>query len=145
MIDNLPNLCPPSIYFKKIWVNGCFDILHRGHIELFNFAKRQAKSSHLVVGVDTDSRVKSLKGDARPKNNLEDRMFVLNSLKAVDETVSFGTDQELEEAIKNFSPDYMVVGSDYKDARVIGSQYAEQLIFFERIKDYSTSKLLDSD
>ena len=62
----------------KVWVNGCFDVLHRGHFELFKFAK--SLGSELIVGVDTDSKVKNDKGHNRPYNNLQDRMFALESL-----------------------------------------------------------------
>jgi len=138
--------CWPSIYAGspiKIWVNGCFDILHRGHVELFKFAKRRAPNSRLTVGVDTDERVKFLKGPTRPRNKLEDRIFMLESLSLVDEVVSFGTDSGLEVAVETLNPDFMVVGADHKDKPVIGAQHAKNLIFFDRIENYSSSKLLD--
>ena len=71
----------------KIWVNGCFDILHRGHFELFNYAKSLGK--FLVVGVDTDEKVAQDKGPNRPYNKLEDRVYALESLKAIDKVYVF--------------------------------------------------------
>ena len=62
----------------KVWVNGCFDILHRGHYELFNYAK--SLGDKLTVGIDTDEKVKLDKGKDRPINNLQDRIFMLQSI-----------------------------------------------------------------
>jgi len=122
------------------FVNGCFDVLHLGHIRLFNFAKRNC--DHLIVAIDSDSRVKKLKGVTRPLNNQNDRSEFLLSIQSVDEVKVFQTEKELIGLIKLINPDIMIVGSDYRDRRVIGSEYAKQLIFFERIEGYSTSKIV---
>lgn len=127
---------------KKVWVNGCFDVLHRGHIELLKFAKSQG--TFLIVGIDTDERVKKMKGIFRPFNNQEDRLFFLESIKYVDHVEFFDTDEALEKKIFYFQPDVMVVGSDYKNKKVIGSQHAKELIFFDRIDGYSTTKILEN-
>ena len=130
-----------SGWFMKIgFVNGCFDVLHLGHIRLFNFAKRNC--DHLIVAIDSDSRVKKLKGVTRPLNNQNDRSEFLLSIQSVDEVKVFQTEKELIGLIKLINPDIMIVGSDYRDRRVIGSEYAKQLIFFERIEGYSTSKIV---
>lgn len=126
---------------KKIWINGCFDILHRGHLELFKYAK--SLDGEVVVGIDSDLRVKDLKGDARPINNQEDRMFFLESIKYVDKVVIFNDENELSNNIRKINPDVMIVGSDYRNKRVIGSEHAKELIFFERIGNYSTTKILE--
>lgn len=126
---------------SKVWVNGTFDVLHRGHIELLQFASTKGI---LRVGIDFDSRVKQLKGLTRPINIWEDRKYFLKSIRYVDSVVGFGSDKELEEQIKLWKPDYMVVGSDYKDKRVIGSQYAKNLLFFDRIGDFSTTNILSN-
>jgi D-beta-D-heptose 7-phosphate kinase/D-beta-D-heptose 1-phosphate adenosyltransferase len=103
----------------KIFVNGTFDILHRGHLELLNFAK--GLGDYLCVGIDTDERVKEKKGLTRPIHNQDERKFFLENLKAVDEVRLFSSDEELEGLIKSFKPDIMVVGSDWKGKSVIGS------------------------
>jgi D-beta-D-heptose 7-phosphate kinase/D-beta-D-heptose 1-phosphate adenosyltransferase len=125
---------------KIIWTNGCFDVLHRGHIELLKYAK--SLGDWLVVGIDTDERVKSSKGESRPFNNIEDRVAILESIKYVDEVVVFDTDCELEDKVLLSNADVMVVGSDYKDKEVIGSRHVQQVKFFDRIDGYSTTKIL---
>tara|TARA_R110000744_G_C19303012_1_gene555944 strand:+ start:742 stop:1131 length:390 start_codon:yes stop_codon:yes gene_type:complete len=125
-----------------IWVNGCFDVLHRGHIELLKYAKSLGR--HLVVGIDADSRIRKTKGQHRPFNNQEDRKFMLESIKHVDKVIVFETDSELRGLIYTLKPDAMVVGSDYEDKKVIGSEYAKSVEFFDRIGDYSTTKILES-
>ena len=126
---------------KKVWINGCFDILPRGHVELFKFAKETG--NYLTVGIDSDSRVKELKGESRPINNETDRKFFLESIRYIDEVVIFDSEKELIEKIGLLNPDIMIVGSDYKEKRVIGSENAKKLVFFDRIGDYSTTKILE--
>lgn len=124
----------------KVWVNGTFDVLHRGHLELLEFA---SSLGTLRVGVDTDKRVKQLKGEARPVNTCEDRIFFISKIKGVETVVSFGSDEELIENIQQWSPDYLVVGSDYKDKKVIGSDYSKEVIFFDKIDGYSSTKIIN--
>ena len=124
---------------KKIWVNGCFDIIHRGHIELFKYAK--SLGDFLIVGLDTDSRISGNKGDNRPINKLEDRIFVLQSIKFVDSVVSFDTDEELEKQIEAAKPDIMVVGSDWINKK--NNLYYVVHILEKRFKrkDYSREEI----
>ena len=96
----------------------------------------------MVVGIDTDERVKNSKGESRPFNNIEDRVAMLESIKYVDEVVVFDTDCELEDKVLLSNADVMVVGSDYKDKEVIGSRHVQQVKFFDRIDGYSTTKIL---
>ena len=123
----------------RVWVNGTFDVLHVGHVSLLQFASLFGK---VRVGIDTDRRVKELKGDDRPVNNWNDRCLMLKELRSVKEVVGFDSDEELEKQIKTFKPDYCVIGSDYKDKKVIGSQYCKKLIFFDKIDGSSTTKIL---
>ena len=127
---------------KKIWVNGCFDIIHRGHIELFKYAK--SLGDFLIVGLDTDSRISGNKGDNRPINKLEDRMVVLDAIKYIDIVLDFNSTDELEYLIKDIKPDIMIIGSDWKDKKIIGEKYAGKVEFFDRIEGYSTTKILES-
>lgn len=127
---------------KKIFVNGTFDVLHRGHLMLLNYAK--SLGNYLVVGIDTDERIKEKKGSSRPINDLAERIFMLMNLKPVDEVRTFDSDKDLEELVKSIKPDIMVVGSDWKNKSVIGSYYSTELKFFDRINEYSSTKTIQS-
>jgi D-beta-D-heptose 7-phosphate kinase/D-beta-D-heptose 1-phosphate adenosyltransferase len=126
----------------KVWVNGTFDILHIGHIKLLEFAN---KLGEVRIGIDTDRRVKELKGKNRPFNNQEDRKKMLESLKFVNDVVFFDSENELINCIKCYSPDIMVIGSDYRDKIIFGSEYTEKLVFFEKIPNYSTTNILNNE
>ena len=127
---------------KSIFVNGTFDILHPGHVQLLNYAKSLGDT--LTVGIDSDRRVREKKGYARPVYNVGDRAYMLQNLKAVDYVVIFDSDEELERCIKTVKPDIMVVGSDWKGKSVIGSMYSAELRFFDRIEEYATTKTIQS-
>lgn len=126
---------------KKVFVNGTFDLLHVGHLQLLNFAK--SYGDYLIVAIDSDERVKEKKGLSRPIYNQDERRFFLNMLKPVNQVEIFSSDEELEELIKGFKPDIMVVGSDWKNKSVIGSYYAAKLIFFDRLENYATTKTIE--
>tara|TARA_B100000287_G_scaffold398958_1_gene416810 strand:+ start:209 stop:610 length:402 start_codon:yes stop_codon:yes gene_type:complete len=126
----------------KIWTNGCFDILHRGHIEMFRYAK--SLGDELVVGVDSDEKVKLDKGEDRPINNLQDRILMLQSIKYIDKVIPFDSTDELSDTIKWYRPDIMVIGADWKGKKVIGEIFANKLIFFERVGDYSTTNTYET-
>ena len=130
------------VLYRKVFVNGTFDLLHRGHLELLNYAKSMGE--YVCVGIDTDDRVKQKKGSSRPIHNQEERKFFLENLKSVDEVRFFSNDWELKNLVKSFEPDIMIVGSDWKGKSVIGSYYAAELIFFDRIGDYATTKTIQS-
>ena len=125
---------------RKVFVNGTFDLLHRGHLDLLNYAK--SLGEYVIVGIDSDERVKQMKGSSRPINCLMDRAHMLANLKSVDEVRFFGSDEELEGLVKEVKPDIMVVGSDWKGKSVIGSYWAAKLIFFDRIGEYATTKTI---
>lgn len=125
---------------KKVFVNGTFDIIHVGHIELLNFAK--SLGDFLIVAIDSDERVKKLKGNNRPVNNVNERKIILENLKPVDEVKIFNTDQELIDIIKTC--DVMVKGSDYKLLPIIGKDDIKEIVFFNRIKEYSTTKKIEA-
>ena len=126
----------------KVFVNGTFDLLHRGHLELLNFAK--SLGDKVYVGIDTDRRVSEKKGPTRPIYNQEERKFFLENLKSVHKVNLFDSDFELEAMVNFIQPDVMVVGSDWKNKSVIGSMYASKLVFFSRIGDYATTKTIQS-
>lgn len=123
----------------KVWVNGTFDVMHIGHIRLLEFA---SKLGEVRVGIDTDERVKKLKGPKRPFNNLGERIEFLTSIKYVKDIVTFDTDTDLENHIKNYKPDLMVKGSDWKGKEIIGARFIPKIIYFNMIEDKSTTKIL---
>ena len=120
---------------RKIFVNGTFDILHRGHLEMLLFAREQGDT--LTVAIDTDDRVKRLKGATRPINKCIDRMLMLQHLRPVDYVVYFETDKELINLISQH--DAMVKGSDYIGKDIVGQEVCKEIIFFDLVKGYSSS------
>jgi len=126
---------------KKIVVNGTFDIIHPGHIQLLNYAR--GLGDYLLVVIDTDHRVKELKGDSRPINNQLERMLLLENLRAVDEVRFFNSDEQLEFILKDYEPDVMVKGSDYRNQPIIGAEYCQSIVFFDRIEQYSTTNKIN--
>ena len=124
----------------RVMVNGTFDILHRGHIELLNFAK--GKGDSLLVAIDTDRRVKELKGNDRPINNQEDRKFHLENLKAVDNVLFVDSKEELIEIMKDWQPDIYVKGSDWKSSEGTAHKYSKQVIYYDRVGEYSTTNII---
>jgi rfaE bifunctional protein nucleotidyltransferase chain/domain len=124
----------------KIVVNGTFDILHRGHVEMLEYAK--SLGDHLLVCIDTDTRVKQLKGQHRPINSQADRAYMLQSLKCVDAVWTFADEGELEYILETYQPDIMVKGSDYEYKPIVGEHLCKQIKFYELVPDYSTTKLI---
>jgi D-beta-D-heptose 7-phosphate kinase/D-beta-D-heptose 1-phosphate adenosyltransferase len=125
---------------KKVWVNGTFDVVHIGHIKLLEFAN---SFGSVTVGLDTDERVRFKKGESRPFNTLADRMDFISSIRFVDNVVCFDTDEELVNQIKKFEPDIMVIGGEYRYKQIIGLEHVPHIEFFEKIGEYSTSKILN--
>jgi len=123
----------------KVFVNGTFDVLHPGHVLLLQYA---ASLGQVTVAIDTDRRVRQLKGTGRPFFNQDDRCLMLQSLKYVDRVCTFDTDQELEHIIQTVGPDIMVKGSDYRGSAIIGQEYIPRIEFFERIHEYSSTKAI---
>ena len=122
---------------KVIFTNGCFDILHRGHFELLKYC---SSLGHVIVGLNSDSGVRALKGRTRPFFGEEDRKFALESCRYVDSVVVFEEETPYE-LIKALNPDVVVKGGDYKKEEVVGYDLAEVKIF-NFIEGYSTTKTL---
>lgn len=128
--------------FKLVLTNGCFDVLHKGHMETLKFAK--SKGDKLVVAVNSDASIKRLKGESRPLVPLEHRMAVLSSLKFVDFVVAFDEDTPFE-IIKTIHPDVLVKGGDYDPKTIIGADIVREVHVAPMINDpgSSSSSLLD--
>jgi D-beta-D-heptose 7-phosphate kinase/D-beta-D-heptose 1-phosphate adenosyltransferase len=120
---------------KYIFVNGTFDILHTGHLSLLKYAKSLGS---VTVGIDSDQRVKLLKGPQRPINTQDERKEMLLALKYVDNVTIFNSDDELVQLVS--ACDIMVKGADYKNKPVIGQDSCKQIIFFDIIYGQSTTE-----
>lgn len=103
---------------KVVFTNGCFDILHAGHVSYLNEAREQG--DFLIVGLNSDASVKRLKGEARPINSQDERKFVLENLKAVDAVIIFEEDTPYE-LIKAVEPKVLVKGGDWAVDQIVGS------------------------
>ncbi len=121
---------------KTIFTNGCFDILHHGHVELFKYCK--SIGHKVIVGLNSDSSIRKLKGSTRPINDLKSRLSVLNSIKYIDEVIVFEEETPYS-LIKRIKPDIIVKGGDYKAEEVPGNDLCEVRIF-NYINGYSTTK-----
>lgn len=123
-----------------VFTNGCFDILHRGHVTYLKHAK--ALGDILVLGLNSDASVKRLKGPSRPVNNEQDRAVVLEALECIDYIVIFEEDTPLN-LIKNVMPDILVKGGDYKAEDVVGKEYAGRVEIIDFVDGYSTTSTIN--
>ena len=124
---------------KTVFTNGCFDIIHRGHLELLKYCRDIG--SYVIVGLNSDDSVKRLKGSERPYFNEQDRKFLLESLSCVDEVHIFDEDTPYN-IISKLKPDVIVKGGDYVPSEVVGNDISD-VIIFNFINGYSTTKILD--
>ena len=125
---------------KIVFTNGCFDILHAGHVSSIEFAK--SKGDILVLGLNSDTSIRRLKGPKRPINTQADRALVIAALGAVDAVCLFSQDTPLE-LIKLVKPDILVKGADYKNKEVVGAQFAKKVVLFPLVKGRSTTNLIN--
>jgi len=124
---------------KIVFTNGCFDILHMGHVKYLEKAKKLGDI--LVVGINSDDSVKRLKGENRPINTLDDRCCLIASLKSVDYVIPFENDTPIE-LITAIVPDTLVKGGDYKDKEVVGEEIAKELVLIDFLHGRSTSNTI---
>ncbi len=129
---------------KIVFTNGCFDIIHAGHVIYLNKAKKLGDI--LIVGLNSDSSVKKLKGNNRPVIIEDDRAYIISNLKPVDFVVIFN-DNTPYNLINEIKPDYLVKGSDYKNQEVAGSDivksYGGQVVFIDYVNEKSTTNIID--
>jgi D-beta-D-heptose 7-phosphate kinase/D-beta-D-heptose 1-phosphate adenosyltransferase len=128
---------------KVVWINGCFDILHYGHFKLIQYAS--SFGGKLVIGIDSDKRVKQLKGDDRPFHTEQQREYNLKQVRGVSDVIVFHTEDELRNTLETLKPEIFVIGSDYMNKQIIGGEFAKEIKFFERIEGFSTTKLLEDE
>jgi D-beta-D-heptose 7-phosphate kinase/D-beta-D-heptose 1-phosphate adenosyltransferase len=125
------------------FTNGCFDVLHAGHVQYLQEARAQADL--LVVGLNSDASVRALKGHGRPVNGIEARALVLAALQAVDYVTVFDEATPLE-LIRTLRPDVLVKGADYRKEQVVGAEVVEGYggrVYLAPLREgYSTTALL---
>jgi D-beta-D-heptose 7-phosphate kinase/D-beta-D-heptose 1-phosphate adenosyltransferase len=121
---------------RNVFVNGTFDVIHPGHIELLNFAKD--RGDHLTVAIDSTDRIRRLKGPYRPINTEYERVLILQNIRAVDHVVVFHTDEDLIKLVSKC--DVMVKGSDYRGKPIVGESECKEILFYEIYNEYSTTK-----
>ena len=130
---------------KIVFTNGCFDILHRGHIEYLSQARD--KGAVLVIGLNNDASVKRIKGEGRPVQDEMTRALVLASLRFVDAVVLFDEDTPYE-LIKFVQPDVLVKGADYTEDTIVGADIVKanggEVVTIPIVEGYSTSLILNS-
>ena len=124
---------------KIIFTNGCFDLLHLGHIKYLETAK--SFGNVLIVGVNSDKSIKNLKGKGRPINSQFDRAYILAALEAVDYVVIFDEDTPID-LIKAIHPDILVKGGDYKGKEVVGQDIVDKVKLVEFIKGKSSTQTI---
>ena len=121
-----------------VFTNGCFDVLHRGHVEYLE--KSRALGSKLIVGLNSDASVRKLKPD-RPVNNQDDRRAILLALRCVDEVIIFDEPTPLE-LIQRISPDIITKGGDYSLDQVVG--VAKQTVIIPFLDGYSSTRIINA-
>jgi len=124
---------------KIVFTNGCFDILHTGHVKYLESAKKLGDI--LIVGINSDDSVSRLKGKNRPINSLSDRCCILSSLRAVDYVIPFEEDTPIK-LITAILPDVLVKGGDYRDKEVVGKDIAKEVVLIDFVEGRSTSNTI---
>jgi D-beta-D-heptose 7-phosphate kinase/D-beta-D-heptose 1-phosphate adenosyltransferase len=123
---------------KVVFTNGCFDIVHAGHV--FSLEKARSLGDFLFIGLNSDASVRRLKGPSRPFNKAGDRAAVLAALAAVDAVIVFTEDTPLE-LVKVLRPDVLAKGADYRNSAVAGAQFAGKVALIPLLKGRSTTAL----
>jgi len=123
-----------------VFTNGCFDVLHRGHVEYLE--KSKALGDKLIVGLNSDESVRILK-PGRPINNQDDRRAVLLALRWVDEVIIFNEPTPLE-LIQKISPDIITKGGDYSPEQVVGARIAQRTIIIPFLDGYSSTRIINA-
>lgn len=144
--DEIKQICDDARKNDKkiVFTNGCFDIIHAGHV--FYLCEAKKLGDMLIVGLNSDASVRRLKGESRPINSEKDRATVLNALKPVDYVVIFGEDTPLE-LIYVVRPDFLVKGGDYTPDKIVGAEFVEsyggKVVTISFVEGKSTTNIVD--
>lgn len=123
-----------------VFTNGCFDVIHIGHLDYLNKARRLGNK--LIVGLNSDASVRRLKGENRPVNGQDERLRMLAALQCVDVVIVFDEDTP-ENLISKIHPDFLVKGGDYKREEIVGRQYAKEVITIPFVDGFSTTSIIE--
>ena len=123
-----------------VFTNGCFDLLHKGHLHVLNEAKKHGDI--LIVAVNNDASVKKLKGETRPIENLETRLKNLSKLDTIDFLISFSEETPIR-LIEKIKPTILIKGSDYKKENVVGKEFAQQVVIVSLLEGFSTTNQIN--
>lgn len=124
---------------KTVFTNGCFDVLHRGHLELLKYCA--TLGNRVIVGINSDESIRRLKGDGRPTISQEDRKAMIEEFRCVDEVIIFDEDTPYD-LIQRSKPDIIVKGGDYSPEKVVGNDLAE-VVIFGTLYGYSSTKIIE--
>jgi len=124
---------------RIVFTNGCFDILHVGHVKYLHQAKKLGDI--LIVAINSDNSVKLNKGPSRPINSFEDRACIIASLESVDYVIKFEEETPIN-LIKKITPDFLVKGGDYKNKQVAGQDFAKELVLIDFVSGKSTTNII---
>lgn len=131
---------------KIIFTNGCFDILHAGHIHLLNACAEFENNAVIIVALNSDASIKRLKGESRPINTFEDRALIIATLYTTDAVIKFEEDTPYQ-LIELIKPDILVKGGDYKKDEIVGAdlvkEYGGRVEIVSFLEGYSTTHLLE--
>lgn len=150
-MDNYPKIVSDVDLFLQllnrknqtiVFTNGCFDLLHEGHLHLLKEAKKLGNI--LIVAVNADDSIKRLKGNSRPIETLETRLNKLSKLDEVDYLISFSEDTPLH-LIQKIQPDILVKGGDYKKEQIVGNNIAQKVVIIPLLEGFSTTKKISSN
>ena len=129
---------------KKIFTNGCFDLVHEGHLGLFDYCKSLCnEEDSVIVGLNSDESIRRLKGETRPVRNLSQRIAMLNAIQNIDWIVVFDEDTPLE-LLKTIEPDILVKGGDYSLERIVGKEYCKHVQIYPYKEHISTTKIVET-
>ena len=125
---------------KTVFVNGTFDILHPGHVQLFKVARSLGEK--VIVATDTDEKISEDKGFDKPIHSVGYRVAMLEAIKYIDTVLTFDTRQELEDLVEMYSPDILLLGDDWRNGEVVGAEFAKEVRFLPRVGGYAGSSTI---
>ena len=125
---------------KTVFVNGTFDILHPGHVQLFKVARSLGEK--VIVATDTDEKISEDKGFDKPIHSVGYRVAMLEAIKYIDTVLTFDTRQELEDLVEMYSPDILLLGDDWRYGDVVGREHAKEVRFLPRVGGYASSNTI---